>query len=56
MSEAAEHSERVALEQRGRDTLQELERPTYELPFLADGVDVGTLYDLAESLRAQGIA
>jgi hypothetical protein len=56
MSEAADHSERVALEQRGRDTLQELERPTYELPFLADGVDVGALYDMAESLRAQGIA
>ena len=56
MSEAADHSERVALEQRGRDTLQELARPTYELPFLAEGVDVGTLYDLAESLRAQGIA
>jgi len=56
MAEASDHSERVALEQRGRDTLQELGRPTYELPFLADGVDVGALYDLAESLRSQGIA
>ncbi len=54
--EAADHAERVALEQRGRDTIESLARPTYELPFLADGVDVGSLYDLAETLRGQGIA
>lgn len=54
LAEAADHAERVALEQRSRDTLEELERPTYELPFLPDGIDVGALYDLAESLRGQG--
>ncbi len=54
--EAADHAERVALEQRERDTLAELDRPTYELPFLADGVDVGSLYELAEALRDQGMA
>jgi hypothetical protein len=54
--EAADHAERVALEQRGRDTIESLGRPLYELPFLADGVDVGALYDLAETLRGQGFA
>ena len=54
--EAADHAERVALEQRGRDTIESLARPTYEIPFLADGVDVGALYDLAETLRGQGFA
>jgi anion-transporting ArsA/GET3 family ATPase len=54
--EAAEHSERVALQQRERDNLQELERPTYDIPFLADGIDVGALYDLADLLREQGMA
>ena len=45
-----------ALEQRERDNLEVLHRPTYELPFLADGVDVGTLYELADLLREQGMA
>jgi anion-transporting ArsA/GET3 family ATPase len=54
--EAAEHSERVALQQRERDNLQALERPTYDIPFVADGIDVGTLYDLADLLRDQGMA
>lgn len=54
--EGAEHAERVALEQRERDNLEVLGCPTYELPFLADGVDVGTLYELAGLLREQGMA
>jgi hypothetical protein len=55
-AEGADHAERVALEARERDSLEGLERPTYELPYLPDGVDVGALYDLAEQLRSQGIA
>jgi anion-transporting ArsA/GET3 family ATPase len=55
-AEGADHAERVALEQRERDNLEGLERPTYELPYLPDGVDVGALYDIAEQLRSQGIA
>jgi hypothetical protein len=55
-AEAADHATRVALEERGRDALAGLDRPTYELPFLADGVDVGGLYELAEHLCAQGLA
>ena len=55
-AEGADHAVRVALEQRERDDIQALERPTYEIPYLPDGVDVGALYDIAERLRGQGIA
>jgi anion-transporting ArsA/GET3 family ATPase len=54
--EAAEHAERVALEKAERRTLKTLGRPTYELPLLAEGVDLGGLYALAERLCAQGMA
>jgi anion-transporting ArsA/GET3 family ATPase len=56
MVEAAEHAERVALEKVQRRTLKSLGRPTYELPLLAEGVDLGGLYGLAERLCAQGAA
>ncbi len=54
--EASEHAERVALEKSQRRTLKALGRPTYELPLLADGVDLGGLYRLADRLCAQGMA
>ena len=54
--EAADHASRVALEERGRDALAGLDRPTYELPMLPDAVDLGGLYALAEQLKDQGIA
>jgi anion-transporting ArsA/GET3 family ATPase len=56
LDEAADHAERVDLESRERDNVESLERPTYEIPFLPFGVDVGALYELAESLRGQGMA
>jgi Anion-transporting ATPase len=56
LTEAAEHAERVALEQQERGTLAKLRRPTYELPVLAEGVDLGGLYSLAAILRSQGAA
>ncbi len=56
LDEAAEHAARVALETQERERLLALERPTYELPFLADGVDLGALYSLADELTAQGAA
>lgn len=54
--EAADHASRVALEERGRDALAGLARPTYELAMLPDAVDLGGLYALAQSLRDQGVA
>jgi anion-transporting ArsA/GET3 family ATPase len=56
LAEAAEHAERVALEKAGRRSLKKLARPTYELPFLPEGVDLGGLYELAEHLCRQGAA
>jgi anion-transporting ArsA/GET3 family ATPase len=55
-AEAIEHAARVALEERGRDALTELNRPTYELPLLPDAIDLGGLYELAQLLRDQGLA
>jgi hypothetical protein len=55
-AEAGDHATRVGLEERGRDALAALDRPSYELPLLADSVDLGGLYELAGSLRAQGMA
>jgi anion-transporting ArsA/GET3 family ATPase len=54
--ELREHAERVALERREHRTVKALGRPTYELPHLPDGVDLGGLYELAELLREQGAA
>ncbi|GAB2692989.1 ArsA-related P-loop ATPase [Thalassiella azotivora] len=56
LTEAAEHAERVALQQQERGTLQGLGTPLYELPLLSGGVDLGGLYELAESLCEQGMA
>jgi len=53
--EAANLAERVALEQRERRTLAELGRPTYELPWMAEGMDLGGLHELAAALRAQAM-
>jgi anion-transporting ArsA/GET3 family ATPase len=56
LREAAEHATRVALEKQQRKELTALERPTYELPLLVEGIDLGGLYRLAETLTAQGAA
>jgi anion-transporting ArsA/GET3 family ATPase len=56
IGEANDHAERVALEERGRDALAGLARPTYELPLMADAVALDSLYELAELLCQQGMA
>ena len=56
IAEAGDHATRVALEERGRDALAGLDRPSYELPLVQDSVDLGSLYRLAELLREQGMA
>jgi anion-transporting ArsA/GET3 family ATPase len=55
-AEAGDRALRDALEERLHGELMELGRPVLELPFLPDGVDLGGLYALADSLRAQGVA
>ncbi len=54
--EARDHAERRALEDQQRRIVQDLGVPSYELPRLADGIDLGGLYELAALLRAQGMA
>jgi anion-transporting ArsA/GET3 family ATPase len=51
LAEAAEHAERVELEREQRGVLAELGLPTYELPLLGEGLDLGGLYRLARELR-----
>ncbi|MFF4413768.1 ArsA-related P-loop ATPase [Streptosporangium sp. NPDC001559] len=54
--EIAEHAHRTRLERRERRSLDTAGRPRYELPLLSDGVDLAGLYELAESIHAQGAA
>ena len=56
LSEAEDHAERRALEDAQREVVLALDTPTYELPLLVGGVDLGGLYELAEMLREQGLA
>ncbi|MEU0563871.1 ArsA-related P-loop ATPase [Nonomuraea sp. NPDC005983] len=54
--EVVEHAHRTALERAERESLEAASLPRYELPLLADGVDLAGLYELAESIRNQGAA
>ena len=56
VAEATDHAIRMALEERGRDALAALDVPSYELPMLPDTVDLSGLYELADLLKAQGVA
>lgn len=56
IGEAADHAERVALEQSQRARLDVLDQPIYELPEMAGGIDLSALYALARMLREQGAA
>ena len=56
LDEAVEHSERRALEDEQRTRIEQLDVPTFELPRLVDGIDLGGLYELAAELREQGMA
>jgi anion-transporting ArsA/GET3 family ATPase len=49
-----QHAERVALEAEQRVELERTGRPVVTLPYLADGMDLGGLYDLAEELCENG--
>ncbi|MFF4380336.1 ArsA-related P-loop ATPase [Kitasatospora sp. NPDC092039] len=56
LEQAREHAERVELERAQRADIQQLRLPTYELPLLGEGVDLGGLYRLAGELKRQGAA
>ncbi len=56
LTEGRDHAERRALEEEQRALVGELDVPTYELPLLVGGIDLGGLYELAGDLRDQGLA
>ena len=56
LAEATEAAVRAGLEKRERRRVAALARPTYNLPWLVDGVDLGGLHTLASALSEQGAA
>ncbi len=56
LAEAGEHSRRVALQRRERSALDAAGHQVHELAYLAGGVDLGGLYELAAQMRTQGLA
>ena|GEM_PF-50301 len=56
LAQAHEHAQRVVLEREQRAEIAALGLPVRELELLGDGVDLGGLYRLAESLRKQAAA
>jgi anion-transporting ArsA/GET3 family ATPase len=54
LDETREHAERVELEASVRADITALGRPTFELPALPEGIDLGALYTLADELHTQG--
>jgi anion-transporting ArsA/GET3 family ATPase len=56
VEEAREHAQQIAMHEAECNDLAGPGCPLYELPALADGVDLGGLYRLANELREQGAA
>lgn len=54
MREATDHAQRVALEEREMQRIEELDLPTFVLPMMASGIDLGALYELADVLADGG--
>jgi anion-transporting ArsA/GET3 family ATPase len=55
LTEAIEHATRISARAESAEQLDEFEVPRLELPAIADGVDLGSLYELAEELNNQGV-
>jgi anion-transporting ArsA/GET3 family ATPase len=56
IAEAGDHAVRRQLEDEQRAIVAAEDLPTYELPLIPGGVDFGALLELAQLLRAQGMA
>ena len=50
------HLERQQLQEEQRDILLDCGRPLVELPALTGGIDLGALFELAETLKSEGVA
>ena len=55
LREANEHALRVDLEARESERIVELGLPTFFLPLISEGIDLGGLYEIANLLREAGV-
>ena len=55
LTESIQHATRIAARAESAEQLDELDVARLELPAIRDGVDLGSLYELAEELGAQGV-
>lgn len=55
LTETIHHATRITARAQTAEQLEELHVPRLELPTIADGVDLGSLYELSESLAQQGV-
>jgi anion-transporting ArsA/GET3 family ATPase len=55
LTETIQHATRIIARAETAQQLEELHVPRLELPTVADGVDLGSLYELSESLAQQGV-
>jgi anion-transporting ArsA/GET3 family ATPase len=55
LTETIQHATRMTARAANAEQLDELKVPRLELPTIADGVDLGSLYELSEALAQQGV-
>jgi anion-transporting ArsA/GET3 family ATPase len=55
LTETIEHASRIRARAESAEQLDEIKVPRLELPAINDGVDLGSLYELAEALAQQGV-
>jgi len=55
LTESIEHASRIRARTESAEQLDRLKVPRLELPTIPDGVDLGSLYELAETLAQQGV-
>lgn len=55
LTETIQHATRIAARAENAQQLDEIHVSRLELPTIADGVDLGSLYELSESLAKQGV-
>ena len=56
LTETIEHASRIRARSESATELEDLHVPRLDLPTIADGVDLGSLYELAEALAQQGVS
>jgi anion-transporting ArsA/GET3 family ATPase len=55
LTETIQHATRISARAESAEQLDEINVPRLQLPALPDGVDLGSLYELAEALAHQGV-